>query len=523
MDWDERIIPKTMSSQHPDNVSSPPWLEKPIIAGDDEIEEVYQSWSRLGCMEAMWDAEGKDVDLNVVRKLLARHGEFFREKIIGRHVFLTYRIPNPSVEKGDRKVFFETLQSIPKHYDVCEAFYGTDAVPPVFEVILPFTQSVHQIFQVINTYRKAVVQLEDVFIDYPDVRLKDVIGQIYPDKIEVIPLFEDTQSIYDIETIVGRFIEMSSPKYVRVFIARSDPALNNGLIAATLLAKLALAKIHRIENQTGIPIHPIIGVGTFPFRGGLNPIDLDRFLREYGGFSTVTVQSAFRYDYPESAVIEAVDKLNRCLPERKSRLEDVDDGIVKQIVEKASQRYRLFAESAAPSVARLSALTPSRRMRKLHIGAFAYGRRLANVELPRAIPYACTYYSLGLPPEFIGLSFLQHLSEREYDLLRRMYVNLIDDLRKVAPLVCFDNINLLLGDEADAKPELKPLASALPYYVEDLETARNMLDIKLGPRTLSERKYSNIVNNFLISYMEGDETSAKQELLRAAQMRRCLG
>lgn len=104
-----------------------------------------------------------------------------------------------------------------------------------------------------------------------------------------------------------------------------------------------------------------------------------------------------------------------------------------------------------------------------------------------------------------------------------MYVNLVDDLRKVASLVCFDNINLLLGDEANARPELKPLVSALPYYVEDLETSQNMLNIKPGPRTLSERKYSNIVNNFLISYMDGDESSAKQELLRAAEMRRCLG
>ncbi|MEM4281407.1 MAG: phosphoenolpyruvate carboxylase [Candidatus Caldarchaeum sp.] len=73
----DRIIPKTMSSQHPDNVSNPPWLDKPLIAGDDEVDEVFNSWTRLGCQEAMWDAEGKDVDLNVVRKLLAKYGETF--------------------------------------------------------------------------------------------------------------------------------------------------------------------------------------------------------------------------------------------------------------------------------------------------------------------------------------------------------------------------------------------------------------------------------------------------------------
>lgn len=474
-------------------------------------------------MEAMWDAEGKDVDLNVVRKLLTKHGDFFREKIIGRDYFLTYRIPNPSVEIGDRKVFFETLQSIPKHYDVCEAFYGSEAIPPVFEVILPFTKSHHQMVQVLHTYKRAVVQLEDVLIDYPDVKLRDVIGKIYPEKIEVIPLFEDLESILGIETIIGRFIELASPRYLRVFIARSDPALNNGLVAATLMAKLALEKIFQVQENTGITMYPIIGVGTLPFRGGLNPFDVEKFLNDYGKVSTVTIQSAFRYDYPEQKVVEAVNFLNKNLPVEKSSTFIENEMVLAKVVEKASESYRVFAEAAAPTIASISALVPPRRMRKLHIGAFAYSRRIGNVELPRAIPYACSYYTLGMPPEFIGLRFLQNLSEEEYSLLIDYYKGLKEGLRKVAPFLCFENINLLLGGDANHKNELKALMAALPYYVEDLETLENMLNIKTGPRTLSERKYNNIVNNFLISYIENDNQSARQELLRAAEIRRCLG
>lgn len=519
---DDRHIPKTMSSQHPDNVSSPPWLDKPLIAGDDEVEEVYQSWSRLGCEEAMWDAEGKDIDLNVVRKLFTKHGEFFREKIIGRDFFLTYRIPNPSVESGDRKIFFETLQSIPKHFDVATAFYGREVSPPVFEVILPFTTSTHQLVQVVNTYRKAVVQLEDIFIDYPDIRLRDIIGKIYPETIEVIPLFEDLQSMLNIESIIGRFIELTAPRYLRVFIARSDPALNNGLVAATLMAKLAFYKLFKVQQTTGIKIYPIIGVGTLPFRGGLNPYDVEKFLNEYDAASTVTVQSAFRYDYPEQDVVQAIKTLNKSLPIDVSHAE-IDENLLTKIIEKATTSYREFAEAAAPTIAKLSALVPPRRMRKLHVGAFSYGRRLGSVELPRAIPYACSFYSLGLPPEFIGIRFLQQLSEEEQRLLSDVYRGLREDLRRIAPLVCFDNINVLLEDESAEQTELKPLRNALPLYVEDLETAQDLLGIKAGPGKLSERKYCNIVNNFLISFMEKDMATAQQELLRAAEMRRCLG
>ena len=39
------------------------------------------------------------------------------------------------------------------------------------------------------------------------------------------------------------------PSYVRVFIARSDPALNYGLVCAVLLSKIALAKLKALENR----------------------------------------------------------------------------------------------------------------------------------------------------------------------------------------------------------------------------------------------------------------------------------
>jgi len=59
-----------MSTQHPDNVSPPPWTHDEILSGDAEVEETYFAFSELGCKEQMWDWEGKDADPNVVRKLL---------------------------------------------------------------------------------------------------------------------------------------------------------------------------------------------------------------------------------------------------------------------------------------------------------------------------------------------------------------------------------------------------------------------------------------------------------------------
>jgi phosphoenolpyruvate carboxylase len=59
-----------MSTQHPDNASVPSWSESEIIGGNAEILEAFFAYETLGCEEVMWDAEGKDVDTRVVRKLL---------------------------------------------------------------------------------------------------------------------------------------------------------------------------------------------------------------------------------------------------------------------------------------------------------------------------------------------------------------------------------------------------------------------------------------------------------------------
>jgi len=89
-----------------------------------------------------------------------------------------------------------------------------------------------------------------------------------------------------------------SVDYIRPFIARSDPALTSGFVPAVIAAKTAISEFYKFENETGIKVYPIIGPGSLYFRGGMSPSTIDEFLRGYKGVRTVTIQSAFRYDYP---------------------------------------------------------------------------------------------------------------------------------------------------------------------------------------------------------------------------------
>ena len=69
----------------------------------------------------MWDSEGKDVDNQVVEKLFSTYHDFFSKNKLGKDFFITYRVPNPSVQKEQGKILLETLHSIPRAFDVAKA------------------------------------------------------------------------------------------------------------------------------------------------------------------------------------------------------------------------------------------------------------------------------------------------------------------------------------------------------------------------------------------------------------------
>ena len=71
------LIPKCMSTQHPDNAFVPPYAIDGVIKGDAEITEAVEVF-QLGCDEQMWDSEGKEADNQVVQKLLTAHSDFFK-------------------------------------------------------------------------------------------------------------------------------------------------------------------------------------------------------------------------------------------------------------------------------------------------------------------------------------------------------------------------------------------------------------------------------------------------------------
>jgi phosphoenolpyruvate carboxylase len=511
-----RLIPRTMSTQHPDNARVPDWAKSEVISGEDEVVEAYYVYSSLGVHEVMWDAEGKDVDTHVVRKLFTNYPEFFEEKILGKDVFLTYRIPNPKIEGAERKVFVETLESIPITYDLAEKFYGIDRViPPVFEVILPFTTSYTDLLGVVKYYENIIASKDDIKL-YDDFTVKDLIGETKPKKLEVIPLIEDRYSMGRMDEIVGRYIETTKVPYIRVFLARSDPAMNYSMYSAVLVIKYALSRLSKISKRTGVQVFPIIGAGSLPFRGHNSPLRVDKFLDEYRGVYTVTVQSAFKFDYDEGLVREAIQKLNRAEVVDPIEFTDEEETKLLSIADKFTKRYQFKIESLATAINSVASLLPRRRARKLHIGLFGYSRSTGRVTLPRAISFVGSLYSLGLPPELLGVSALSELEEGEFELFKTAYKYFMDDISFASKFFNYEALDLI-------SEVWKVDRDVINAIREDVEYVEDVLGIKLGGDDYATRKHVMMSTLLYLAIKENKMEEAKSLVREMALLRKSIG
>lgn len=395
-------VPRCMSTQHPDNATVPFFASSSVLAGEDEIREAFYAYSHLGCDEQMWDVEGKEIDTYVVRKLLSFYEQFFRQNTLGEDLRLTLRVPNPAVEGSESKVLLETLESIPRSYDAARLFYGRD-VAPIFEVILPMTASARDIDRVYRYYADQIIGRQHVRFRADDITIAQWIGEFAPARIQVIPLFEDVPNMLRADAVLEEYLADKDVADQRVFLARSDTAMNYGLVSAALANKIALARLAALAARSGVRLHPILGTGSAPFRGGLSPLTAERVGMEYPSVVTFSIQSAFKFDYPPDQVQAACEHLKA---RRIGLPAPVDEGRALEIIERYSAVYRRQVVALAPQINRISRHVPPRRARKLHIGLFGYARGLEGVSLPRAISFTCALYSLGLPPELIAFEAL---------------------------------------------------------------------------------------------------------------------
>jgi phosphoenolpyruvate carboxylase len=375
---------------------------------------------------------------------------------------------------------------------------------PLFEVILPMTERAEQIIHMQKLFEKLAKFKSEDFT--PDRKANSPY-------LELIPLVESVKSQVGIKNLLSQYIKLHEkhfkfkPKYIRAFLACSDSALSSGFLAGVLGNKLALARLGEFQRQSGITIYPIAGPGSLPFRGGLKPSTIERFIKEYPGLKTVTIQSSFRYDHPKKEVVAAIKKLELALPSSEFAMFDKNtQKVLLEIIDIATGFYEKSINKLIPDMQVFFKAVPRRRERHQHIGLLAYSRSLGAQVLPRAITFTGGFYSVGLPPEFIGLGrTMAALNVQQIKVLTSVYSSLKADVQIAGGYLNIDNLK-----------KLAETNKAWLDIIKDVTAVQDFFDIKLGPKITSEKGHLALSSKLLKKDTDKSKLINEMALLRSS-------
>src|SRR3989344_7887930 len=188
-----RKIPATMATQHPDNSGKPYWHTQAYISTAAELKECYLCFKELDIDEYNWDWEGKFVDEAVIDRLLHQYPHYFQNHPIGAEKFLTFRFPNPRFEKQFRLA--RALMVIITSSQLAQSLGFINH--PIFEAILPLTESAEEIINIQDAFHE-LVSFENRLLKM-DESIKH---------IEIIPLFEQVETIMNSDRLLHRYITL---------------------------------------------------------------------------------------------------------------------------------------------------------------------------------------------------------------------------------------------------------------------------------------------------------------------------
>jgi phosphoenolpyruvate carboxylase len=475
-------IPKTMATQHPDNVRAPYWERDGdgFISSSEETAECIDAFQNLDIQEFMWDWEGKFTDEAVVDRLFHHYFDYFKKNPLGIKKRLTFRIPNIWQEQGYSLI--RSLMVVLTSEDFARDLKFHH--PPLFEIILPMTENAEQLIFIQKSFRELARLKSKMFSKF----------QKNTEYIKIIPLFEGVDTQINAKKILKKYLDLHKrtfkfvPASLRVFIARSDPAMVSGLIPTVLANKIVLSDLRELEKEYGIKIFPIIGAGSLPFRGGLSPLNIKNFVTEYPGISTITIQSAFRYDYPLPKVRQAIKYYNEKPFQKSQVVSAFDRKKLIALIGILEKEYQSRLNNVAKDLKFIFTAFPRRRERHLHIGLLSYGRKLNKINLPRAITFTGSFYSLGIPPELLGIGALAKLKHEDIVLIKKYYKNYTRDIAHAGGFLNLENLK-----------RLSKRSRPWQQIKSDIEKSGEILDIQFGPQNPKGRLYAKLTSLLLSS------------------------
>lgn len=403
-----------MGTQHPDSAGK-------YIPIQEEAAEAVAALSPppagLGLDEFMIDFEGKMTPYHQTAEIA--HLLLDKGLVPGRDVWLTPRISSATEETVFRQLM-ALMSIIEADYDLMRS---ADSVGGIGEVILPMVRGADDL----TVLRRRIA-------DIIDLAHKEFGMERDPNALQVIPLVEDIPNMLGFADFYRTYHEQCgrlgfTNRRLRFMMARSDSAMIFGLVASVLATKLMISDAAFLGDDLGLESAPIYGGGALPFRGHVTVENLPNLLKDFGGVRTITIQSGLRYDHEPGSAAQAASFLKGALPVATARRFDAGEkAFIKDVLVRFAAEYMEIFSLVAPLSAKLADIIPQQRDRLTRRGPTGYARRAPDpaeltaltddrdlwarltalkmpdeLSIPRAIGFTAALYTVGVPPEFLGI------------------------------------------------------------------------------------------------------------------------
>lgn len=410
-----RRIPTSLATQHPDNA------DRYITVQQEPDEAIHclsaQENHGLGIEEIMIDFEGKLTPYHQTSQITL--GLIQKGMVPGKDIFVTPRIPNSKKEP-----IFRQLMSIMSLVETNILAYKEIKDIAITETIVPMIESGSEVIQ-IQERINSVIELGNKNYDI----------QFPMNSIRVIPLIESVPALVNVDSILEEYTNDLFAKGVkidtlRIMFARSDSAMSYGMVSSVLAVVIAIDHSLKWGIKNKVEVAPILGCGSLPFRGHLTLENIDSMYTTYAGIKTYTIQSGLRYDHGDLKTKAVVNSLKDNIHvdlKRHFSLSDIDQ--MKEYIGIFTKYYMISFIKFINTVEMISQTIPKNRDRLASTKTgLEYIREVANLveianlvknnalkkslleidtnihcTVPRAISFTAVMYTLGLPPEFIGV------------------------------------------------------------------------------------------------------------------------